>query len=253
MPQNNHDTLVDLPKGLRGQFEKAAQRLWRVETATAACGIAASLLFSWLAVFISDRLWETPVWLRAFIFLGGLGGAAAALLAWARHWIWRRRDLRALAALVQKKYRRLGDRLLGVVELANEQEHLSNFSPALYQAAIAQVAEEAQEFDFRQSVNARPAKNSGWTAAALALCLLAASLALPQASWNAWLRWIEPGASVPRYTLVVLDGFQPELIVPHGEPFEISGTVRYRSFWKPSRVFAGFGRRAGIQANPGRG
>ncbi|MGD0410714.1 MAG: hypothetical protein ABSC18_03360 [Verrucomicrobiota bacterium] len=248
MPQNNHDTLVDLPKGLRGQFEKAAQRLWRVETATAACGIAASLLFSWLAVFISDRLWETPVWLRAFIFLGGLGGAAAALLAWARHWIWRRRDLRALAALVQKKYRRLGDRLLGIVELANEREHLSNFSPALYQAAIAQVAEEAQEFDFRQSVNARPAKNSGWTAAALALCLLAASLALPQASWNAWLRWIEPGASVPRYTLVVLDGFQPELIVPHGEPFEISGTVRYRSFWKPSRVFAGFGRRAGIQA-----
>ena len=247
MPQNDNYTLVDLPEGLRRQFEKVGQRLWRVETTTAVCGIAASLLFSWLAVFISDRLWDTPVWLRVFVFLCGLGGAAAAILAWARHWVWRRRDMRALATLVQKKYRRLGDRLLGIVELANEQEHLSNFSPALYHAAIGQVAEEAQHFDFRQSVNARPAKNFGWTAGGLTLCLLAASLALPQASWNAFLRWIEPGANVPRYTLVVLDGFQQKLIVPHGEPFEISGTVRYRSFWKPSRVFAWFGREAKTQ------
>ena len=247
MPQNDNYTLVDLPEGLRRQFEKVEQRLWRVETTTAVCGIAASLLFSWLAVFVSDRLWETPVWLRVFIFLCGLGGAAAAILAWARHWVWRRRDMRALATLVQKKYRRLGDRLLGIVELANEREHLSNFSPALYHAAIGQVAEEAQKFDFRQSVNARPAKNFGWTAAGLTLCLLAASLALPQASWNAFLRWIEPGANVQRYTLVVLDGFQRKLIVPHGEPFEISGTVRYRSFWKPSRVLAWFGREAKTQ------
>ena len=145
------------------------------------------------------------------------------------------------------KYRRLGDRLLGIVELANEQQHLPNFSPALYHAAIGQVAEEAQEFDFRQSVNARPARNFGWTAAGLTLWLLAASVALPQASWNAFLRWIEPGASVQRYTLVVLDGFQQKLIVPHGEPFEISGTVRYRSFWKPSRVLAWFGREAKTQ------
>ena len=249
MPQNDRDTLVDLPQGLRRQFEQAAQRLWRVETATAVCGVAASLLFSWLAVFISDRLWETSVWLRVFIFLCGLGGTVAAMLGWARHWVWGRRDMQALAALVQKKYRRLGDRLLGIVELANEREHLSNFSPALYHAAIAQVAEEAQKFDFRQSVNPRPAKNFGWTAAALALCLLAVSLALPQASWNALLRCIGPGANVPRHTLVVLDGFQPELIVPHGEAFEISGTVRYRSFWKPSRVLAGFGRQAKTQTS----
>jgi hypothetical protein len=244
MPQNENYTLVDLPDGLRRQFDQVEQRLWRVETTTAVCGIAASLLLSLLAVFISDRLWETAVWLRVFLFLCGLGGAAAAALAWARHWVWRRRDMRALAALVQKKYRRLGDRLLGIVELANEPEHLSNFSPALYHAAIGQVAEEAQEFDFRQSVNIRPARKLGWTAAGLALWLLAAALALPQASWNAFLRWIEPAAKVERYTLVVLDGFQQKLIVPHGEPFEISGTVRYRSFWKPSRVLAWFGREA---------
>ncbi len=236
------------PKGCAWQFEKVEQRLWRVETTTAVCCVAASLIFSLLAVFLSDRLWETPVWLRVLIFLGGLGGATAALLGWAHHWVWRRRDMQALAALVQRKYRRLGDRLLGIVELAKETRHLPNFSPALYHAAIGQVAEQAQNFDFQQSVNARPAKNLGWTAAALALLLLASSLALPQASWNALARWIKPAADVPRYTLVVLDGFEQKLIVPHGEPFEISGTVRYRSFWKPSQVFGWLGRQPKIQS-----
>ena len=244
MPLNENYTLVDLPEGLRRQFERVEQRLWRVETATAVGAVAASLIFSVLAVFVSDRLWETPVWLRVFIFVGGLLAAAAAILAWGRHWIWRRRDMRALAALVQKKYRRLGDRLLGIVELANEPEHLSNFSPALYRAAIGQVAEDAQQCDFRQSVNSRPAKKLGWTAGGLALVMLACALALPQASWNAFLRWLKPAASVERYTLVVLDGFQPELVVPHGEPFEVSGTVRYRSFWKPARVLGWFTREA---------
>jgi hypothetical protein len=242
MPQYDNLTLVDLPGGLRRQFEQAEQRLWRVETATALCAIVASLLFSWLAVFVSDRLWATPVWLRVCFFLGGLCGAAAAGLAWGRHWVWHRRDMGELATLVQQKYRRLGDRLLGIVELAGEREHLSNFSPALYHAAIGQVAEEAQKFDFRQSVNTRPARNFGWTAAGLTLCLLAAALVLPQASANAFWRWIAPGAGVERYTLVVLDGFPSALIVPHGEPFEISGSVRYRSFWKPSRVLDWFGR-----------
>ena len=53
----------------------------------------------------------------------------------------------------------------------------------------------------------RPARKLGWAAAGLALCLLAAPLALPQASWNAFLRWLQPAANVERYTLVVLDGF----------------------------------------------
>ena len=236
MQQTENNSMTDLPEGLRRQFEIAGRRLWRVETASAVCAIAASLLLSWLAVFFSDRFWTTPVWLRLFLFLCGLAGVAAASLLWARHWVWRPRDLEAMATLVQKKYRRLGDRLLGIVELAGEREHLSNFSPALYHAAIAQVAEEALKFDFRKSVNARPARNFGWTAAGLSLCLLAAVLALPQASWNAFARWVQPVANVPRYTLVVLDGFPEKLIVAHGEPFEVSGSVRYRSFWKPSRV-----------------
>src|ERR1700685_2101078 len=109
---------VTLPDGLRRQFDEVQRRLWKVETTVAICAISSGLILSYLALFVSDRLWETPIWLRVTFFFCGLAIAALAGLEWARRWIWRRRNLPALANLVQKKYRRLGDRLLGIVELA---------------------------------------------------------------------------------------------------------------------------------------
>jgi hypothetical protein len=237
MAQNDNDLPVTLPEELRRQFAEVQRRLWRVETTVALCSIMAGLVASLLALFISDRLWDTPPGLRLVLSLLGLAVVIAAFCNWARRWLWHRRGLQDMANLVQKKYRRLGDRLLGIVELAAEQRHLANFSPALYHAAIHQVADEARQYDFRQSVSARPAEKFALGAGAAVVCWLALSLALPQASWNTFLRWLAPMADIPRYTLVGLDGLPRELIVPHGEPFAISGNVRYRSFWKPGRVF----------------
>jgi hypothetical protein len=248
MPPSNDYSLVNLPEGLRGQFDKVEQRLWRVETVTGVCRIAASLVLSLLLVFISDRLWETSAGVRAAIFLCGLGGALAGGVFWARRWVWQRRDLRALAALVQQKYRRLGDRLLGIVELANEEKHPANFSPELYHAAIQQVADEAEKFDFLKSVSARPAQRLGWMAGGFSAVLLAVCVVLPQTGANAFLRWIEPWADIQRHTLVALEGFPAQLIVPHGEPFEIAGSVRYRSFWKPARVSGRLGQETRMEA-----
>src|SRR5581483_1289998 len=153
MPETESKTRVALPADLQRQFAAVSQRLWRVETAVAvSCGVGA-LGASALVVFASDRFWDTPVWARTILLGAGLGGAAAAGATWAGRWFWRRRDWRHLARLVQKKYRRLGDRLLGIVELANEEHHDANFSPALYQAAIRQVSEEASQYEFRESIS----------------------------------------------------------------------------------------------------
>jgi hypothetical protein len=236
MAQKDDDLSVTLPEELRRQFADVQGRLWRVETTVALGSIIAGLIISLLALFVSDRLWNTPPALRLVFSLLGLAAVIAAFYHWAQRWLWHRRSLQDLANLVQKKYRRLGDRLLGIVELAQEQRHLANFSPALYHAAIHQVADEARQYDFRQSVSARPAKKFALGAGTAAACWLVLSLALPQASWNAFLRWAAPTANIPRYTLVGLDGLPRELIVPHGEPFAISGNVQYRSFWKPGRV-----------------
>jgi hypothetical protein len=229
---------VKLPEALRQQFAVVERRLWRVETTVAVCAAAGGLMLSLLALFFSDRLWATPKWLRLTLLLCGLAVAALACLMWARRWLWRRRDLKALAILVQKKYRRLGDRLLGIVELANEERHSSNFSPALYHAAIHQVAEEARNYDFRQSVTPARAQKAAFLTAALTICLALVFAVMPRPGWNAFLRWAAPMAGIPRYTLVDLEGLPSQMIVAHGESFDVSGAVHYRSFWKPSRVFA---------------
>jgi hypothetical protein len=239
---------VTLPEGLRRQFEEVQRQLWKVETTVAICAIASGLILSYLALFVSDRLWETPIWLRVTFFFCGLAIAALAGFEWARRWIWRPRKLPALANLVQKKYRRLGDRLLGIVELANEERHFANFSPALYHAAIHQVAEEARKYDFRKSVSTSGARKTSIVTAALAVLLCALFIALPHPGWNAFLRWAAPGAEIPRYTLVSLEGLPANLIVAHGESFDVSGAVHYRTFWKPRRVTARWERQPRIES-----
>lgn len=237
---------VTLPDTLRRQFADVERRLWRVETTVAVAVAAGGLMLSVLAMFISDRLWDTPIWLRSTLLLCGLGIAALCGLEWTRRWVWHRRDLKALANLVQKKYRRLGDRLLGIVELANEQKHFSNFSPALYHAAIRQVAEEAANIDFGQSVSTARATKAASSTTALAVALLVGLAVLPTAGWNAFVRWAAPMAGIPRYTLVDLEGLPTQMVVAHGEAFDISGAVRYRSFWKPGRVFGRWARQPRI-------
>jgi len=239
---------VALPEALRQQFAQVERRLWRVESTVAVCCVAGGLMVSFLALFVSDRLWDTPEWLRLTLWLGGLAAAVLAGALWARRWVWRRRDLRFLANLVQKKYRRLGDRLLGIVELANEERHNANFSPALYHAAIYQVADEARGYDFGQSVSTRSARKMALLAAGLAGCLALVFVVLPQPGWNAFVRWALPTANVPRFTLVTLEGLPAELIVPHGEPFSVAATVHYRSFWKPRRAFALWPRQPDVES-----
>jgi hypothetical protein len=238
---------VTLPEALRRQFAQVERRLWRVESTVALCGVAGALMVSFLTLFVSDRFWDTPGWLRLALWLCGLAATCIAGAVWARRWIWRRRDLRALANLVQKKYRRLGDRLLGIVELANEERHNANFSPALYHAAIYQVADEARGYDFGQSVSTRAARKTAFAAAGLAVCLVLLFGVLPQPGWNAFLRWSLPTARIDRFTLVTLEGLPKELIVAHGESFSIAATVHYRSFWKPRRAFGLWPRQPAIE------
>jgi hypothetical protein len=238
MSQDEHDLPVTLPEELRRQFAEVQRRLWRVETGIALGCALIALLISVLALFVSDRFWNTPPGLRFLFMLAGLAASVAAAFFWADRWVINKRSQKDLARLVQKKYRVLGDRLLGIVELAQEQRHLSNFSPELYHAAIEQVAGEARQYDFRQSVSVRPTRKIAFAAAIAAGCWIVLAVILPEASGNAFVRWAAPFARVPRYTLVELTGLPSEMIVPHGEPFVISGTVRYRSFWKPARASA---------------
>ncbi|MHB8522241.1 MAG: hypothetical protein ACYDH9_15990 [Limisphaerales bacterium] len=248
MAQPRNPITVDLPEGLRGQFAQVSRRLWTAETVVAACCAGGGLIVSYLAVFVSDRFWDTPVWVRTAAAVAGLSAVIGAGGWWAKRWIFNRRDLRALAIRVQRHYRRLGDRLLGIVELADERARPAHFSPALYQAAIQQVAAEAAAFDFRQTVSVQPAKSSATMLLGLLGLGLLPLLLLPGAGWNAFRRWLAPAAAIERYTLVTLEDVPRQQIVAHGEPFEVEGTVRYRSFWRPTRAFGQYDRESRIEA-----
>src|SRR5204862_4872424 len=125
-------------------------------------------------------------------------------------WVLKRRDLRALAIIVQRKYRRLGDRLLGIVELAEEKNRPAYFSPELYSAAIKQVAEESNKYNFADAVSNRNTKRDLYVAAGLLTLAVLPSLLVPAAGWNALRRWLMPLGSVPRFTLVDIEGLPAE-------------------------------------------
>ena len=230
----------EIPDALRQQFGVVQRRLWRVETTMAVCLAAAGLFGSYLVLFFSDRLWDSPGWLRLGLLAAGIGITIGSLVWWTIRWVFNRRDTRALAKLVQRRYRRLGDRLLGIVELADEAKRPAVFSPSLYQAAIGQVAGEALKLDFKQTVNPRPARRRAVVAASLIVFAVVAWMVIPEAGWNAFERWGLPLADKPRRTLVQLAGFPDEKVVARGEPFDVGGAVEYRSFWRPNTASARF-------------
>ena len=240
----------DIPDELRQQFAVVLRRLWRVETTMAVCLAAAGLFGSYLVLFFSDRLWDSPGWLRLGLLSAGVGVAVASVVWWLSRWVFHKRDTRALAKLVQRRYRRLGDRLLGIVELADEEKRPAVFSPALYKAAISQVAGEALKLDFRETVNPRPARQRALVAAALVAVAVIAWAVIPQAGWNTLQRWGLPAADISRHTLVRLAGFPGEMVVAKGEPFDVNGAVEYRSWiWRPGTASARFNDSKPIRAD----
>ncbi len=237
-----------IPDEIGARFGRLRRRLRKVETLAAALAALLLLELSWWAVFLLDRFWDTPAPLRHGLLLAGTGGALLCLAAWTVRWKIRPPGIESLARRVQCRFRTLGDRLLGMVELADPRRRPPGFSPELYQAAIDQVTEAAAGYDFAQSVSSRRAVRLAWAAAVLLGMAACAAAVVPGAAASAFWRWAALGQDVPRYTLVRIAGLEAEGVVVHSEPFVVRGRVGYRSFWKPSEVEARFGRERPLEA-----
>ncbi len=232
---------TNLPDSLRTQFAALERALWRKETTIAVSAAVAALLVSLLLLFISDRLWDTPRLLRLILTLGGLGLGGWLVQRWWSLWYWRRRDLRAFSKIVQKHHRRLGDRLLGIVELAEQKELPEGMSPALCRAAIRQVTEDAAKMDFSEAVDFQPARKLVVGLGIVASVIVVLALLAPMALGNALKRWLMPASEAPRYTFVEWQEVPAEIVVPHGETFHFEAQVAYQSFWRPQQAVATIG------------
>ena len=229
---------ITLPDSLVTQLRGYEARLRKLETLAAVAGGVAGLFATFVLLFVLDRFVDTPRWARVILTLSG--GALAAWFAqgWAAHWLWNRRGPADLAKLLQRHFKTLGDRLQGVIELTETRDLAANVSPALMRAAIRQVAEESGRFDFANAVPVRPARR--WALAAIVLAALTAApfVFAPKAARNALARWLQPWAQIERYTFASLEDVPAELVVAHGEAFEIACGLKEDSAWRPQSAKA---------------
>lgn len=213
---------VTIPESLQLQLVDFRRRLWRMKIAESVAAGLIGLLVSFLLVYGLDRIIATSAWARLLILLVGASLFTVFAPYWLHRWVWRRRKEAQIAQLIAKHYPGLGDRLLGVIELQDQEANLDTLSPRLREAAMQAVASEAQ---LKPLIKALPAPHHiKWAGLTLILTLTAAFILIstPQAGINALQRWIMPLSKTERYTFTKLENPPRYLAVPFGESFRIA-------------------------------
>lgn len=242
--------LAPIPDGLQKQLDAFRKRLWHVKIAEAFLAGCAGLLVSFLLVFLLDRFIETPPTLRLVILLSGSSLIAIFAPYWIHRWVYRHRYENQLARLISARFPKLGDRLLGAVELQDQKERTETLSPQLRAAAMRTVAADASKVDLTSALpNPRHRK---WFSAVIGLLVISISLMLfvPEAGLNSLKRWLMPYAQTDRFTFTRLDLSAlgtPEHI-PYGEAFSLNIPLAKDTGHKPKLARARYGNGEWIEA-----
>ena len=90
---------LQLPEGLRRQLHDFRRRVWIIKMVEATCAAAFAVVAAYLLMFLLDRAFDTPSWLRAVLFVAAFVGCLRIPAAVYR-WVWRNRRLEQLAMLL---------------------------------------------------------------------------------------------------------------------------------------------------------
>jgi len=227
-----------LPVILELKLADFRKRVWIVKLTEGLLAAVFGIVFSYILVFALDRVMETPVWLRATLLISGAAVLGLGLpLKWHR-WVWRQRSLEDAARLLKRTFPRLGDQLLGIVELAHVESGSAGRSERLVQAAMEQAAEAVKDKDFSHAVPEAKHFQWGWAAGVTALLAVAALTLVPDAAWNALARWATPWRDVERFTFVKIETLPNRLVVPYAEPFDLKVQLNKDTLWSPASAKA---------------
>lgn len=227
---------LKLPDSLNSQLKEFRKKLRAVESATAALAVFCIASISFTVLYLSDRLWDTPVILRFGLFLAGLTPFLILIYYTIHHVFRERRDFKNLSVLVQKHHQKLGDSLLGVIELAENKDLSENVSRELCSAAITSIAEKSESMDFCEAINREKLKRFLACTLALLIILLDLFIFTKPAFCSSLLRYLAPFSQTERFTYVKISGIPQKITVPHGEAFEITCQAADPSSYKPSSV-----------------
>lgn len=227
---------TDLPPILEAKLADFRRRVWIVKLTEGLLAAAFGLVLSYLLVFALDRVMETPVWLRASLLIAGAAVLGLGLpLKWHR-WVWRQRSLEDAARLLRRTFPRLGDQLLGIVELAHVEAGSAGRSERLVQAAMEQAADAVKDKDFTHAVPEARHFQWGWAAGVAGVLAVAALALVPEAAWNAAARWVTPWRDVERYTFAKIEKLPERLVVPYAEPFDLPVRLEKDTRWSPGQA-----------------
>lgn len=194
------------------------------------------ILLSWLLAFAGDRAFDTSSDLRLLILLLGVGGSLAAI---GRFLFFCRARINSpfwLARQLRKVHRRLGEKLLGIVELSNRWQTREGAveSSGLFDAAQRKLADEIAELDASDIFSARRDLKSHLLLLVLLCITVSAFLAFPQLIPNSIERWINPWSDAKRKTLTQLGIAGNALITPSNEEFVLRIPLAAESMMSPS-------------------
>ena len=223
-----------LPPILETKLADFRRRVWTVKLAEGLLAALFGIVLSFLAVFVLDRFGETPGWLRLTILVAGAATLGLGLpLKWHR-WVWRQRRLEDAARLLRRTFPRLGDQLLGTVELARQDHAAAGRSERLVQAAMAQAAEAVRGKDFTGAVPQARHRQWAWAAAGAVALAVAAFGAVNHAARNAFARWLLPLGETRRYTFAKVEPLPRTLVVPYAEGFKLPVKLAAWTVWSPA-------------------
>ena len=222
----------ELPPILEAKLSDFRRRVWIVKLAEGLLAACFGIALSYVLVFVLDRFMETPAWLRGVLLASGAAVLGFGVpLKWHR-WVWRQRRLEDAARLLRRRFPRLGDQLLGIVELARK-DSVSGRSETLVQAAMAQAAEAVKDQDFTKAVPHARHRAWAWAAGGAVALALAAFITVSDAARNALARWLMPWREVDRYTFARVDQLPKNLVVPYAEPFSLPVKLSNDTKWSP--------------------
>lgn len=223
-----------IPDSLKSLLAEYRRKLWRIKITEAILAGIIGLVLSFLLVFALDRFVQTPAMLRLVILLAGTSLFSVFAPLWMRRWVWGHRRENELARLIAQKHPDLGDRLLGIIELQEQNETKDSLSPRLRMAAMETVAAEAQKQGLQSSLPSSWLKKAAFSSLVLIAVAAAAFFLAPKASLNALKRWAMPLQETERYTFTKLDQVPKSLVVPHGEAFDLVIHLASDSEWTPA-------------------
>jgi len=248
-PVDRHPTPI--PKELREQLNKFQRHLWKIKIAEALLAGFFGLILSFLFVFLLDRLVATSPLIRLVILISGTSLFAIFAPLWIRRWVHGHRREEQLARLIAKKFPKLGDRLLGVVELQDQTEASASLSPELRAAAMAHVAQQASHRNMAEALPASRHKKLALGVGATVILTIIAFFLAPKAGLNSLERWLMPFTKTERYTFTQLNlsHLPNPYPVAYGEPFQITVPLAETSDRSPAIARARYGQQEWLESS----